>query len=167
MATGKYTRTAKHIEAFKRGAFKTNGSLTPEQRFWSKVQKSDGCWEWQGQRNHKGYGELSINSRWIKAHRYSWALVHGEIPARMQVCHRCDNRCCVNPDHLFVGTNGDNQVDAVRKGRNPIAQLNEQLVREIRTLAPTKTKAEIARTIGVSWSAVHRVITRECWKHVK
>jgi hypothetical protein len=124
MATGKYTRTAAHVEALRRGAFIRNGSMTPDQRFWSKVQKSDGCWEWQGARNWKGYGEHSVNCRAIKAHRYSWALHHGPIPDKALVCHRCDNPCCVRPDHLFIGNNSDNQRDAVKKGRGPGAKLS-------------------------------------------
>jgi len=167
MAKVQYTRTAAHVESLKRAAFIRNGSLTPEQRFWSKVSKTDGCWEWQGQRNHKGYGELSVNNRWLKAHRYSWSLHNGEIPARALVCHSCDNPGCVNPSHLFLGTNGDNQVDAVRKGRRPHVRLNEQSVREIRALAGTTPNSRIAAMYGVSHATVRRVITGESWSHIK
>lgn len=94
-----------------------SGAMTLADRFWLKAQKSDGCWEWQGQRNHRGYGDFSIVYKRWKAHRYSWFLANGSIPDGMKVLHRCDNTSCVRPDHLFVGTQKDNVHDAIQKGR--------------------------------------------------
>ena len=161
-------KSTKLTDRARKAAFVRNGSMTPEQRFWSKVEKTDGCWGWQGQRNHKGYGEISINNRWFKAHRYSWALHFGEIPAGRQVCHTCDNRACVRPDHLFVGTNSDNQRDAAKKGRAPSSKISAQDVRSIRGLLDLRVRmSEIAFRFGVSVAAVQRIKSRKAYAYVE
>lgn len=87
-------------------------------RFWAKVHKSDGCWEWTGKRA-SGYGRFVTppGRRMWSAHRYSWTLANGPIPDGLFVLHHCDNKPCVRPEHLFLGTNADNMRDAWRKGR--------------------------------------------------
>lgn len=91
---------------------------SPEERFWKKVQKSAGCWVWTASSYPNGYGMFSPSAGELTgAHRFSYRLHFGPIPRRKKVLHTCDNRPCVRPDHLFLGTTRDNLLDAIRKGR--------------------------------------------------
>ena len=86
-------------------------------RFWSNVRKTDSCWLWEGYRNY-GYGVFSVNRRLMRAHRVSWIMAHGEIPKGLCVLHHCDVPACVRPDHLFIGSQADNVLDCIKKGRH-------------------------------------------------
>lgn len=129
-----------------------------EDRFWEKVNKNGPfiidtpCWEWTGSLT-KGYGYIGINNctKNEYAHRLSWIMAYGEIPDKLHVLHKCDNSKCVNPDHLWIGTNKDNQQDMIRKGRhnpvsfpgqsNPSAKLtNEQVIEENDLRKENRTK---------------------------
>lgn len=91
---------------------------TLEDRFWSKVNKTPFCWEWTASLSH-GYGQFMMPNRKLnRAHRVAWILVFGSIPLGLHVLHKCDNRKCVNPNHLFLGTNQDNIIDRVSKNRS-------------------------------------------------
>lgn len=84
----------------------------------SMPEPNSGCWLWLGRINQDGYGHISVRrSRWDRAHRIAWAEARGPIPTGLFVCHKCDVRSCVNPDHLFLGTNQDNVDDMIAKGR--------------------------------------------------
>lgn len=92
-------------------------------RFLSKVRFSifkDGCWEWTACRQSRnGYGRFSVGRRTRFAHRVAWEIENGvPVPVGMDVCHRCDNARCVNPDHLFVASHKDNMHDMIQKGRH-------------------------------------------------
>lgn len=86
-------------------------------RFWSRVRITDGCWEWTANHLPAGYGLVKAEGRSHLAHRVSWELAHGPIPAGMLVLHRCDNPACVRPDHLWLGTQKQNIADMLTKGR--------------------------------------------------
>lgn len=158
-----------------------------EDRFMAKVHKTENCWEWTGVKTPEGYGVLSIGgrgrSRNVVASRLSFQLFKGEIPAGLNVCHKCDNRGCVNPEHLFVGTQLDNIRDMIRKGRsnytgalNPrkgeahgMSKLTEADVREIRSTYKryVVTRPMLAKKFGVSRDIIGSVLCWEIWKHVK
>lgn len=89
----------------------------PYQRFMKYVEKTAECWIWKGHKNKDGYGNFSIRRKTSASHRYSWIFHKGEITKGMNVLHSCDNRYCVNPEHLFLGTQRDNMEDMIRKGR--------------------------------------------------
>lgn len=88
-------------------------------RYWSKVQISnDSCWVWNGTRLSFGHGHFWFRGKLILTHRLSWLIHRGPIPDGLCICHKCDNPPCVNPDHLFIGTKGDNTRDMEMKGRS-------------------------------------------------
>lgn len=108
------------------------------------------------------------------AHRYSWFLANGPIPENMRVCHHCDNRLCVNPAHLFIGTDADNVADRVAKNRSCGGQrhhratITESQVRDIlrRFDEGSATQVELAREYGIARDTVHNVVRRKTWKHL-
>lgn len=117
----------------------------PVARFWKNVKRAtgDGCWTWTGTRSktgqrgsyHRGagYGHFMVaDQKRVQAHRYSWELHFGPIPAGMVVCHRCDNPTCVRPDHLWLGTHKDNVHDMIRKGRQSAGAEHGRRVAEAR-----------------------------------
>jgi hypothetical protein len=153
------------------------------ERFWSKVdvRDPDECWEWQAARVRQGYGRFWIGGHegWnIRAHRFAYELVIGEIPWGLDVCHSCDNPPCVNPAHLWVGTKKDNALDMVRKGRAwkptwagegaPGAKLTWEQVREIRALAKTTglTRRELGALYGVAGNTVSMIVHGQIWKEL-
>jgi hypothetical protein len=100
-------------------------------RFWAKVDKSEDCWEWIGQKHSNGYGLLQCRSRknrkMIKAHRLSYELHNGPIPEGLLVLHKCDNKLCVNPDHLELGNYSKNLKDAYDRGLRGQKLINKQV----------------------------------------
>lgn len=136
-----------------------------------------GCWLWRGKIDSKGYGVINDQHKAHRAHRMSWLLSRGPIPDGLSVCHRCDVRACVNPDHLFVGTATDNNRDCWSKGRGvPLSRradgsapnrLNPAAVREIRGLyAEGMTQVTIAARFGVRDSTISHVITGRSWGYL-
>lgn len=148
-----------------------------EERFWARVQKTDGCWLWTGQKSEMGHGRLEdkMNGRQVLiAHRISWELHFGPVPDGLCVLHDCDNPPCVNPSHLFLGTRTDNSDDKVSKNRQakgvafPQARLTDELVRELRQRRLSgATCYQLARETGISRSVISRAVNGVTWRHVQ
>lgn len=150
-----------------------------EERFWSKVDKTPGhgpngdCWLWTGRPDRFGYGIISYKGKFARTHVCSYSMHHGGISKGLQVLHKCDIPGCVNPDHLWLGTNADNMADRKAKGRYATAskgsthykaKLNEDDVRRIR--ADPRDHLTIAAEYGTSRSNVGNIKHRRAWKHV-
>lgn len=146
-----------------------------ETRFWSKVKIiPDSCWEWQAGKDKNHYGKFNItidgSLKHIRAHRYSYILKYGNISDNICVCHICDNPSCVNPDHLFLGTNAENTQDRVIKNRSAkgekiaASKLTEKDIYEIRA---GNNVRQLVSKFGVAESTIHYVRSRKSWKHVK
>lgn len=123
-------------------------------RFWRKVRKGRGCWEWISCKGEKGYGSFGVGHKTKRAHRFSWEMSKGKIPDGMCVLHRCDNPRCVRPDHLFLGTPKDNTMDMIRKGRERRKFTDRQIERMCRLLSSGRTSREVALAFGASKSWV-------------
>jgi hypothetical protein len=125
-----------------------------------------GCWCWIGSKNNKGYGYPNFIDGHRSAHRLSFEIFVRWIPKGKHVLHRCDNPKCVNPFHLFLGTNAENQADAARKNRK-FHKLTLGQVKEIRALALEGVRQKtIATTFGINRNNVSRIISRERRAHV-
>lgn len=138
-------------------------------RFWGKVRRGDGCWLWLAHANWGGYGFFRVGSKMELAHRVSWVLLNGQIPADLWVLHKCDNRLCVNPAHLFLGTHADNMRDMAAKGRgksNPHAGTSSKwakltdadVLSAIRRVAAGESRRAVAKSFGVDESSIRRIV---------
>ena len=137
-----------------------------EARFWEQIEKTETCWNWTGPTYPSGYGSFS-NAKERTAHRYSYWLSVGEIPEGLCVLHHCDNRLCVNPKHLFLGTKDDNLKDMAHKERHGNAKLTKEIANRIKDKYATgkyKTR-ELAREYGVAQSTLLSVLNGKTWKH--
>lgn len=146
-------------------------------RFWDKVnvRGKNKCWPWTACLL-RGYGQFNFLGKTKKPHRIMWELVYGPIPRKLCVLHSCDNRRCVNPKHLFLGTHLDNIQDMVHKNRhrgavgtaNANTTLTEKQIIEIRTLWTTGkyTQTELSTFYPVCQSTIERIVHRKVWRHV-
>lgn len=147
-------------------------------RFWMRVKigLENECWEWTGNRESRNYGRIKVNGVVLKAHRASVIIKTNQmIPEGLMVCHSCDNPPCVNPNHLWIGTNLDNQIDAMNKGRKKTARgekargakLTEKKVLEIREILKTGIcQRRIAEKYGMAYSAITYIKQRKTWNHI-
>lgn len=180
---GRENRDGQKAQSLGPESRKSPRSLTPQEaeRFWSKVdvRGPDECWEWQAGITSKGYARFSVGpratNRRVEGHVVAFTLHRGAPPMGLCVCHTCDNRKCVNPNHLFLGTRGDNNHDRDVKGRgvalkgeqHGCSKLNCEQVSEIRFLcAQGVTQREVAKTFNVSKATVSHIWRRRIWKHV-
>ena len=177
----------------KYGCGKIKGTLPLRDRFDAKwtLEPNTGCWIWTGSARavkpgYLQYGELVLQKNYEQkhflAHRISWMLRKGEIPDGMDVLHRCDVPLCVNPDHLFLGTQKDNVTDMIQKGRKFVARgeragsakLKEHEVIEIlNSYVPGKVRCKsdygicgLARRFNVSKQCISAIVKRQWWRHV-
>lgn len=144
--------------------------MTDLERFNKHVKVVDnGCHEWQSTIKKDGYGQFWFKGRPSRAHRVSFQLNKGDIPKGMLVLHKCDNRRCVNPDHLYVGTHKDNVRDMHERGRAALRnKLTEDEVREIRLLSSRGkfSQTKLAEMFGVNQPAIWKIISYRTWKHI-
>ncbi len=149
--------------------------VTAKEKFWSKVvitADTERCWEWQGAKGRGSYGISSYRNKTITAHRLAWFFVYEEMP-KLQVLHSCDNRICVNPNHLREGTNQDNVDDKVNRNRQPMgehhknAKLTNNDVLQIRQLLSNRVlQVDIAKMFKVSTHTISAIKKGLRWSHV-
>ena len=161
------------LDPFFRGRF-SQRKTTLAERFWSKVQKGEGCWIWTAGRTLGGYGRFWTGRYTVGAHRISWEMKYGPIPDGLNGLHRCDKPPCCNPDHLWLGTEKDNARDRDNKGHewrpvlrgesNPRATLTKRDIEMIR--ASTFSGVELTRLVGVVSSTISAIKSRKTWAHV-
>ena len=153
--------------------------MTLKERFDAKWQENPetGCWDWRGGRSNNGYGGIWSCGKTLKAHRVSYELHVGEIPDGLCVCHRCDRPCCVNPEHLFLGTTADNTRDKVEKGRSNMPKGEDHyrstltssevsLIREALDRLPVGGGNFLARWFGVDRRTISSVRHGKRWGHL-
>ena len=154
--------------------------MTPMDRLMQKTTKHPGgCWLFAGCKDSGGYGMIGVNGKGNKAHRISWATVNGPIPSGLMVLHRCDIPNCINPDHLFLGTQLDNMRDCKAKGRlvppparkgelNTMARLSDEIVLQMRSVRAREhiSYKQIGIKFGVSTMTAYRAVVGQSWKEV-
>lgn len=149
-----------------------------KERFEEKFEEDEsGCWNWMAYKMPFGHGTFKIDGRMQLAHRVAYQMYVGEIPEGICVCHHCDNPCCVNPNHLFLGTQADNVQDCENKGRDVhrgspgekhgMAKLTEEQVRPIRKMwADGARNVDLAKRFGVSCATISRIVHYQHWKNI-
>lgn len=145
-----------------------------KRRFYSKINKTNTCWHWTGSKIKGGYGHFYKDGKNKKTHRVAYELEYGPFPENKIVCHHCDKRDCVRPDHLFLGTHKDNMVDMVKKGRSlkgekhPNAKLSDSEATKVISLYKERnlTQKEIGKIFNVSEGCIYSVLNNN-WLHIK
>ena len=170
-----WRRTRNEFRQIRTLPYKPMKKLLLGERFWNKVQKGDGCWEWTACRNPSGYGMIIDDERRTRlSHRIAWQLTNGPIPQGVCVLHRCDNPPCCNPGHLFLGARLDNNVDRAAKGRGSkgmcihTAKLTEENVMDIiHAFGSGARPSDVAREWGISHPTAKAIMRGTSWKHIQ
>lgn len=154
-----------------------SASLKERLAAYSAVNEANGCIEWQRHINAQGYGMVWMDGKSERSHRAAWISAHGAIPDELHVLHKCDNRKCINLNHLFLGTNSDNVADKVSKNRQGrptnkgeqmgLAKLTDAKVRLIRMMPRDIPNRRWAVEFGVSIMAISMARNRKTWTHVQ
>lgn len=140
------------------------------------TKNEENCWVWNKSKDKKGYGKTNYKNKIMLCHRLSWLLFNKSLNNNMYVCHKCDNPSCINPDHLFLGTNRDNILDAYHKNRlklkfgenNKSSKLNYKKIIEIRDLYKKGyTLVSLSNIYHVSSQTIGSIVKRKTWKHVQ
>lgn len=155
-------------------------------RFWSKVKvlpDTSKCWNWESSKVKDGYGSIRIGGKFYRSHRLSYFIYNKIDPLEMHVLHNCDNPSCVNPSHLFLGTDKDNRIDCVKKGRNAkhinminydrkgeengFSKLKKEEVTQIRRMRLDGNSSKyLSKEFNVSRSTINDIIYNKTWKHL-
>lgn len=131
----------------------------------SSLSNESGCWLYT-KLIMKGYGHINIGGKKIPAHRISYEIHHGKIPESMYVCHKCDVRACINPDHLFIGNHLDNMLDKVLKGRAAVKLNFEQVVQIKNLINAGVSDLNISKKYCVNRQTINKIRLNKLWKHV-
>lgn len=139
-------------------------------RFMAHVKKTDYCWEWTAAKNgENGYGVFSIKNRLVFAHRFSYKTFNGDIPKGLYVCHSCDNKVCINPGHLWLGTAKENIRDCIKKRRWYCGKLKKNNIDFIKEKYKNRelTQKALARMFSVDQRVISRVVRGESYLFFK
>lgn len=144
------------------------------EKFSDRSGGAESCWPFMGKRDKDGYGRMQVNGKSTPAARVMWMHTNGPIAEGMFVCHKCDNPSCINPDHLFIGTPRENNMDKVRKNRQSRikgenhgrSKLTDQQASAIKALIGQVPRRELAETFGVSRQTIGHIARGENWTHI-
>lgn len=149
--------------------------MTLEERFITKIHKTASCWNWIAGKGWNGYGRFKFQGKMIKAHRFSYLLYIGDIPENMLILHSCNNRACVNPEHLLLGNHTQNMQHRQESNRqvqgekHHQAKLTDKKVKEIRKLYSSQkiSQKKLSEKYNIGTTQISRIINNQNWRNLK
>jgi hypothetical protein len=175
MPSGKYLRTKEIIAKMKISACESyDRPFDDIERFWSYVDVKGlfDCWEWKGGFSNSGYGQFKANGKVKQSHRFAYESYYGEIPEGLHILHKCHNRKCCNPFHVYAGTNQDNINDKVGAGRQSRGEtsgrsnLTSMQIIEIRENKLNLSRVELGKIYQVNPATISKIALHKSWKHI-